>query len=87
MSTLCYVILFRKPFTGIVYDDNSCIFFSPVDVYIDVPDTIDISHMRSKGLQPWEELLPDGSMLSLFISIYFLGTIIIFLYLLLILSE
>uniref|UniRef100_A0A2N9IA02 Ubiquitin carboxyl-terminal hydrolase n=1 Tax=Fagus sylvatica TaxID=28930 RepID=A0A2N9IA02_FAGSY len=31
-----------------------------LDVYIDVPDTIDISHMRSKGLQPGEELLPDG---------------------------
>jgi hypothetical protein len=33
------------------------------DVYIDVPDVIDISHMRSKGLQPGEELLPDGGML------------------------
>lgn len=32
-----------------------------LDVYIDVPDTIDISHMRSKGLQPWEELLPDSA--------------------------
>ncbi|KAJ0264582.1 Ubiquitin carboxyl-terminal hydrolase 14 [Hirschfeldia incana] len=31
-----------------------------LDVYIDVPDVIDISHMRSKGLQPGEELLPDG---------------------------
>ncbi|XP_022874755.1 ubiquitin carboxyl-terminal hydrolase 14 isoform X2 [Olea europaea var. sylvestris] len=31
-----------------------------LDVYIDVPDTIDISHMRSKGLQPGEELLPEG---------------------------
>ncbi|WZY84140.1 hypothetical protein YC2023_030524 [Brassica napus] len=30
-----------------------------LDVYIDVPDVIDISHMRSKGLQPGEELLPD----------------------------
>ncbi|KAI4321896.1 hypothetical protein MLD38_035223 [Melastoma candidum] len=30
-----------------------------LDVYIDVPDTIDISHMRSKGLQPGEELLPE----------------------------
>ncbi|XP_010544252.1 PREDICTED: ubiquitin carboxyl-terminal hydrolase 14 isoform X2 [Tarenaya hassleriana] len=30
-----------------------------LDVYIDVPDIIDISHMRSKGLQPGEELLPD----------------------------
>ncbi|KAJ4843006.1 ubiquitin-specific protease ubp14 [Turnera subulata] len=31
-----------------------------LDVYIDVPDVIDISHMRSKGIQPGEELLPDG---------------------------
>ncbi|XP_062169190.1 ubiquitin carboxyl-terminal hydrolase 14 [Alnus glutinosa] len=31
-----------------------------LDVYIDVPDIIDISHMRSKGLQLGEELLPDG---------------------------
>lgn len=32
-----------------------------LDVYIDVPDTIDISHMRSKGLQPGEELLPESA--------------------------
>jgi len=32
------------------------------DVYIDVPDIIDISHMRSKGQQSGEELLPDGGM-------------------------
>ncbi|GLT77243.1 hypothetical protein SLA2020_488480 [Shorea laevis] len=31
-----------------------------LDVYIDVPDVIDISHMRSKGLRPGEELLPEG---------------------------
>lgn len=31
-----------------------------LDVYIDVPNIIDISHMRSKGLQPGEELLPDA---------------------------
>uniref|UniRef100_A0A2P2L4Y0 Ubiquitin carboxyl-terminal hydrolase n=4 Tax=Rhizophora mucronata TaxID=61149 RepID=A0A2P2L4Y0_RHIMU len=30
-----------------------------LDVYIDVPDIIDISHMRSKGLRPGEELLPE----------------------------
>ncbi|XP_073009187.1 ubiquitin carboxyl-terminal hydrolase 14 isoform X2 [Typha latifolia] len=30
-----------------------------LDVYIDVPDIIDITHMRSKGLQPGEELLPE----------------------------
>ena len=41
---------------------------SPVDVYIDVPDTIDISFMRSKGLQSGEELLPDAGKLSLLIS-------------------
>ncbi|XP_006645559.1 ubiquitin carboxyl-terminal hydrolase 14 [Oryza brachyantha] len=32
-----------------------------LDVYIDVPDIIDISHMRSKGIQPGEELLPEGA--------------------------
>ncbi|XP_057963166.1 ubiquitin carboxyl-terminal hydrolase 14 [Malania oleifera] len=31
-----------------------------LDVYVDVPDVIDISHMRSKGLQPGEELLPEA---------------------------
>ncbi|KAL4201858.1 hypothetical protein AMTRI_Chr02g260840 [Amborella trichopoda] len=31
-----------------------------LDVYIDVPDIIDISYMRSKGLQPGEELLPES---------------------------
>ncbi|KAK9089520.1 hypothetical protein Scep_028602 [Stephania cephalantha] len=31
-----------------------------LDVYIDVPDIIDISHMRSNGLQPGEELLPEA---------------------------
>ncbi|XP_076889304.1 ubiquitin carboxyl-terminal hydrolase 14-like isoform X1 [Bidens hawaiensis] len=30
-----------------------------LDVYIDVDDVIDISHMRSKGIQPGEELLPE----------------------------
>ncbi|XP_042453515.1 ubiquitin carboxyl-terminal hydrolase 14-like isoform X1 [Zingiber officinale] len=30
-----------------------------LDVYIDVPDVIDITYMRSKGLQPGEELLPE----------------------------
>ncbi|XP_022028512.1 ubiquitin carboxyl-terminal hydrolase 14 isoform X1 [Helianthus annuus] len=32
-----------------------------LDVYIDVDDVIDISHMRSKGLQPGEELLPEDA--------------------------
>ena len=36
------------------------------DVYIDVPDIIDISHMRSKGHQTGEELLPDGGMRDIF---------------------
>ncbi|OMO59067.1 hypothetical protein CCACVL1_25100 [Corchorus capsularis] len=31
-----------------------------LDVYIDAPDIIDIRHMRSKGLQPGEELLPKS---------------------------
>ncbi|CBI20399.3 unnamed protein product, partial [Vitis vinifera] len=31
-----------------------------LDVYIDVPDIIDISHMRSRGIQPGEELLPEA---------------------------
>ncbi|KAM5585850.1 hypothetical protein ABKV19_004984 [Rosa sericea] len=31
-----------------------------LDVYIDVPDIIDISHMRGKGLQHGEELLPES---------------------------
>ncbi|XP_073118725.1 ubiquitin carboxyl-terminal hydrolase 14 [Henckelia pumila] len=35
-----------------------------LDVYIDVPDMIDISHMRSKGLQLGEELLPDNASLD-----------------------
>ncbi|XVF78034.1 hypothetical protein PTKIN_Ptkin14bG0095800 [Pterospermum kingtungense] len=32
-----------------------------LDVYLDVPDIIDISHMHSKGLQPGEELLPEAA--------------------------
>lgn len=28
-------------------------------MYIDVPDIIDINHMRSKGVQPGEKLLPE----------------------------
>ncbi|KAH9312648.1 hypothetical protein KI387_027683, partial [Taxus chinensis] len=31
-----------------------------LDVFIDVPDTIDINHLRSKGLQHGEELLPEN---------------------------
>lgn len=33
-----------------------------IDVYIDVPETLDISFMRSRGLQPGEELLPEDGM-------------------------
>eukprot|EP00897_Mesotaenium_endlicherianum_P009541 jgi/Mesen1/8615/ME000050S08022 len=32
---------------------------SKLDVFVDVPDEIDISHMRSTGLQPGEQLLPE----------------------------
>ncbi|KAJ8532409.1 hypothetical protein K7X08_012332 [Anisodus acutangulus] len=32
-----------------------------LDVYIDVPETIDISSMRNNGIQPGEELLPDSA--------------------------
>uniref|UniRef100_A0A0C9RW38 Ubiquitin carboxyl-terminal hydrolase n=1 Tax=Wollemia nobilis TaxID=56998 RepID=A0A0C9RW38_9CONI len=31
-----------------------------LDVFVDVPDIIDISYLRSKGLQPGEELLPEN---------------------------
>ncbi|KAI7746151.1 hypothetical protein M8C21_018001 [Ambrosia artemisiifolia] len=32
-----------------------------LDVYTDVDDIIDITHMRSKGLQPGEDLLPEDA--------------------------
>lgn len=32
-----------------------------LDVFVDVPDMIDISHMHSKGLQPGEAVLPERS--------------------------
>ncbi|CAH9082884.1 unnamed protein product [Cuscuta epithymum] len=32
-----------------------------LDVYIDIPDIIDISDMRSKGIRPGEEQLPEGA--------------------------
>uniref|UniRef100_A0A1D1YQ29 Ubiquitin carboxyl-terminal hydrolase n=1 Tax=Anthurium amnicola TaxID=1678845 RepID=A0A1D1YQ29_9ARAE len=31
-----------------------------LEVYIDVPDVIDVTHMRSRGMQPGEELLPEA---------------------------
>lgn len=34
-----------------------------VDVYIDVDDVQDISHMRIKGIKTGEELLPEDGML------------------------
>lgn len=41
---------------------SQCLCICFADVYIDVPDIIDISHMRSKGLQHGEELLPESGM-------------------------
>ena len=38
---------------------NFLIFYC-LDVYIDVPDIIDLSQMRSKGPQTGEELLPEA---------------------------
>lgn len=32
-----------------------------VDVSIDMPDLLDINHLRARGLQPGEEELPDIS--------------------------
>lgn len=37
------------------------IFFCFADVSIDMPDLLDISHLRARGLQPGEEELPDIS--------------------------
>ncbi|GAA0167260.1 cysteine protease [Lithospermum erythrorhizon] len=36
-----------------------------LDVYIDVPEIIDISSMRSHGIQPGEVLLPEGGELAI----------------------
>lgn len=30
------------------------------DVVIDVPEELDLSHLRGRGLQPGEEELPEG---------------------------
>jgi hypothetical protein len=35
--------------------------FCFADVSIDMPDLLDISHLRARGLQPGEEELPDIS--------------------------
>lgn len=37
------------------------IIFCFADVSIDMPDLLDISHLRARGLQPGEEELPDIS--------------------------
>jgi hypothetical protein len=34
-----------------------CLVFA--DVFVDVPDELDISSMRGQGLQPDEQLLPE----------------------------
>ncbi len=41
-----------------------CLVFA--DVFVDVPDELDISSMRGQGLQPDEQLLPEtaGDFLS-----------------------
>lgn len=45
-------------------------FIAILDVYIDVPEIIDISNMRSKGLQPGEELLPEtGNIATYYIDL------------------
>ena len=31
-----------------------------VDVFLDVPDKLDLTHLRATGLQPGEEMLPEG---------------------------
>lgn len=49
-----YIILHLKKFT--LREDWSCI---KLDVSVDIPDILDLSALRSTGLQPNEELLPD----------------------------
>lgn len=43
-------------------DSTVVLMVGYIDVYIDVPETLDISFMRSRGLQPGEELLPEDGM-------------------------
>lgn len=38
-----------------------CDLFHFADVSVDMPDLLDISHLRARGLQPGEEELPDIS--------------------------
>lgn len=49
-----YMILHLKKFT--LREDWSCV---KLDVSVDIPDVLDLSALRSTGLQPNEELLPD----------------------------
>lgn len=49
-----YMILHLKKFT--LREDWTCV---KLDVAVDIPDILDLSTLRSTGLQPNEELLPD----------------------------
>lgn len=49
-----YMILHLKKFT--LRDDWTCV---KLDVAVEIPDILDLSTLRSTGLQPNEELLPD----------------------------
>ena len=53
------VIVEVENFLGISNKElrNAVIFVS--DISLDMPDEIDISHLRAKGLQPGEEELPE----------------------------
>lgn len=42
--------------------DTTVLMVGYIDVYIDVPQTLDISFMPSRGLQPGDELLPEDGM-------------------------
>lgn len=49
-----YIILHLKKFT--LREDWTCV---KLDVAVEIPDILDLSALRSTGLQPNEELLPD----------------------------
>lgn len=49
-----YMILHLKKFT--LREDWTCV---KLDVAVEIPDILDLSKLRSSGLQPNEELLPD----------------------------
>ena len=46
------------------------------DVFVDVPDEIDINCMRSKGLQPDEQLLPETPGPCLTCCLHLLGLLV-----------